>query len=312
MTFAYNKSEAVHKAATGYTDALIPVVEAPVYDHDLGFITINSFLKGYEVTKEPRYREVALRAADSLATLFNPTVGTLLSWPRHVNDYGGHNTIMDNMMNLELLFWAAREMKSERVKSEKLYHVALSHAETTMKNHFRKDGSCYHIAVYDTLTGKFIKGVTHQGYADNSMWSRGQAWAIYGYTMVYRYTHDQRFLDFAQKVTDIYLKRLKETSDDWIPYWDMDAPRPCPKDVSAACVVASALLELDQYAPSKGYREAAINMLRDISTDRYQSRDKNVSFLLHSTGHHPAGSEKDASIVYADYYYIEALMRLNR
>ena len=312
MTFAYNKSEAVHKAATGYTDALIPVVEAPVYDHDLGFITINSFLKGYEVTKEPRYREVALRAADSLATLFNPTVGTLLSWPRHVKDYGGHNTIMDNMMNLELLFWAAREMKSERVKSEKLYHVAMSHAETTMKNHFRKDGSCYHIAVYDTLTGKFIKGVTHQGYADNSMWSRGQAWAIYGYTMVYRYTHDQRFLDFAQKVTDIYLKRLKETSDDWIPYWDMDAPRPCPKDVSAACVVASALLELDQYAPSKGYREAAINMLRDISTDRYQSRDKNVSFLLHSTGHHPAGSEIDASIIYADYYYIEALMRLNR
>ena len=181
------------------------------------------------------------------------------------------------------------------------------------------------------------------------MWSRGQSWAIYGYTMVYRYTHDQRYLDFAQKVTDIYLKRLRETSDDWIPYWDMDIPEigqlknlqldncngqegNCEivnskilegssvplgravklKDVSAACVVASALLELDQYVPSKGYREAAINMLRDLSTDRYQSRDKNVSFLLHSTGHHPAGSEIDASIIYADYYYIEALMRLNQ
>ena len=315
MTFAYNKSEAVHKAATGYTDALIPVVEAPVYDHDLGFITINSFLKGYEVTKEPRYREVALRAADSLATLFNPTVGTILSWPRHVKDYGGHNTIMDNMMNLELLFWASDNGGSQRLKD-----MAIKHAETTMKNHFRKDGSCYHVAVYDTLTGKFIKGVTHQGYSDQSMWSRGQAWAIYGYTMVYRYTRDQRFLDFAQKVTDIYLKRLKETSDDLVPFWDMDDPEivncksvNCKlKDVSAACVVASALLELDQYAPSKGYREAAINMLRDLSTDRYQSRDKNVSFLLHSTGHHPAGSEIDASIVYADYYYIEALMRLNR
>ena len=115
-------------------------------------------------------------------------------------------------------------MKSERVKSEKLYHVALSHAETTMKHHFREDGSCYHVAVYDTLDGHFIKGVTHQGYADSSMWSRGQSWAIYGYTMVYRYTHDQRFLDFAQKVTDIYLKRLRETSDDWVPYWDMDIP----------------------------------------------------------------------------------------
>jgi hypothetical protein len=365
MTFAYNKSEAVQKAAKGYTDALIPVVEAPVYDHDLGFITINSFLKGYEVTKEPRYREVALRAADSLATLFNPTVGTILSWPRHVKDYGGHNTIMDNMMNLELLFWASKERPTpspsrnggELQSSGKqndgnapaslplrgdlegsLYDIAVRHAETTMKNHFREDGSCYHVAVYDTLTGKFIKGVTHQGYSDNSMWSRGQSWAIYGYTMVYRYTHDQRFLDFAQKVTDIYLKRLRETSDDWVPYWDMDIPEigqlknlqldncngqegNCEivnsqivklKDVSAACVVASALLELDKYVPSKGYREAAINMLRDLSTDRYQSRDKNVSFLLHSTGHHPAGSEIDASIIYADYYYIEALMRLNR
>ena len=325
--------EKLKEVAEGYTEALIPVVEAPVYDHDLGFITINSFLKGYEVTKNDRYREVALRAADSLATLFNPTVGTILSWPRHVKDYGGHNTIMDNMMNLELLFWAAGEMNNERVKSEKLYHVALSHAETTMKHHFREDGSCYHVAVYDTLDGHFIKGVTHQGYADSSMWSRGQAWAIYGYTMVYRYTHDQRFLDFAQKVTDIYLKRLRETSDDWVPYWDMDIPEVKNeqttrqlvnsftrqllglKDASAACVVASALLELYQYVGGEKattYREAAINMLIDLSTDRYQSRDRNVAFLMHSTGHHPAGSEIDASIIYADYYYIEALSRYNK
>ncbi len=339
MDFAYNKSEAVQKAATGYTDALIPVVEAPVYDHDLGFITINSFLKGYEVTKDSRYREVALRAADSLATLFNPTVGTILSWPRHVKDYGGHNTIMDNMMNLELLFWASLtpnpspkgegEIVNGKSVNSKWYDIAVQHAETTMKNHFRKDGSCYHVAVYDTLTGKFIKGVTHQGYADNSMWSRGQSWAIYGYTMVYRFTKDQRFLDFAQKVTDIYLKRLQETSDDWVPYWDMDIPEiknekrkekngeivNCKlKDASAACVVASALLELCQYVGGEKattYREAAINMLRDLSTDRFQSRDKNVSFLLHSTGHHPAGSEIDASIIYADYYYLEALLKLN-
>ena len=324
MTFAYNKSEAVQKAATGYTDALIPVIQSPVYDHDLGFITINSMLKGYEVTKDSRYREVALRAADSLATLFNPTVGTILSWPRHVKDYGGHNTIMDNMMNLELLFWAGRDS------------IAVRHAETTMKNHFRKDGSCYHVAVYDTLDGHFIKGVTHQGYSDDSMWSRGQAWAIYGYTMVYRYTRDQRFLDFAQKVTDIYLKRLKETSNDWVPYWDMDIPEIGQlknlqldnynsrednreivqlKDASAACVVASALLELCQYVGGEKattYREAAINILRDLSTDRYLSRDRNVAFLLHSTGHHPAGNEIDASIIYADYYYLEALLRLNQ
>ena len=309
MDYAYLKDETVREAAEGYTEAIVPIINSPVYDHDLGFITINSFLKGYEVTRNERYMQLALQAADSLATLFNDKVGTILSWPRHVKDYGGHNTIMDNMMNLELLFWA-----SQNGGSQQLRDIAIKHAETTMKNHFRPDGSCYHVAVYDTLDGHFIKGVTHQGYSDESMWSRGQSWAIYGYTMVYRYTKDQRFLDFAQKVTDIYLKRLKKTSDDMVPIWDMDAPvGQREKDASAACVVASALLELCKYVDAekgKTYREAAISMLRDLSTERYQSRSKNVSFLMHSTGHHPAGSEIDASIIYADYYYLEALCKL--
>ena len=351
--------DSLRKIAEGYTDAIAPIIDTPVYDHDLGFITINSFLKGYEATGNDRYKKLALRAADSLATLFNPTVGTILSWPRHVKDYGGHNTIMDNMMNLELLFWASQEKRKEKREEEKneivngklsngkLYDIAVRHAETTMKNHFRKDGSCYHVAVYDTLDGHFIKGVTHQGYADSSMWSRGQSWAIYGYTMVYRFTKDKRFLSFAQKVTDIYLKRLKETSDDWVPFWDMDFVvdndemknekrkekneivncklSNCKfKDASAACVVASALLELCQYDVSgeremvngksvnSKYYEAAISMLRDLSTDRYQSRSRNVACLMHSTGHYPAGSEIDASIIYADYYYLEALLRLSR
>ncbi len=310
MDYSVSGDSVVLKDAEGYTQALIPIVESPVYDHDLGFITINSFMKGYEATGNNRYREVALRAADSLATLFNPTVGTILSWPRHVKDYGGHNTIMDNMMNLELLFWAAENGGNQRLKD-----IAIKHAETTMQHHFRPDGSCYHVAVYDTLDGHFIKGVTHQGYADNSMWSRGQSWAVYGYTMVYRFTKDKRFLDHVKKVTDIYLKRLKETSDDWVPVWDMDDPRglAAPKDASAACVVASALLELSQYVDAEKrteYLSAAENMLRDLSTDRYQSRDRNVAFLMHSTGHHPAASEIDASIVYADYYYLEALQKL--
>ena len=318
--------DSLRKVAEGYTDAIVPIINSPVYDHDLGFITINSFLKGYEVTKNERYKQLALQAADSLATLYNNKVGTILSWPRHVKDYGGHNTIMDNMMNLELLFWASQENDELRIKNDELFDIAVRHAETTMKNHFRPDGSCYHVAVYDTLDGHFIKGVTHQGYSDSSLWSRGQSWAIYGYTMVYRYTRDQRFLDHAQKVTDIYLKRLKETSDDMVPIWDMDDPRgtAAPKDVSAACVVASALLELCQYDVSgereivngkslnRQYYEAAISMLRDLSTDRYQSRSRNVSFLMHSTGNHPAGSEIDASIIYADYYYLEALLRLLR
>ena len=300
------------KVAAGYTEVLKPLAYQPAYDHDLGFIIINSFLKGYEQTHNEEYKTIALAAADTLATLFNPTVGTMLSWPRHVKDYGGHNTIMDNMINLELLLWAADNGGSPRLRD-----IAVKHAETTMENHFRPDGSCYHVAVYDTLTGDFIKGVTHQGYADWSMWSRGQSWAIYGYTMVYRYTHDKRFLDFAQKVTDIYLKRLGETSDDWVPLWDMDDPRgtEAPKDASAACVVASALLDLCQYVEvekAETYRAAAEHMLTDLSTERYQSRDKNVAFLMHSTGHHPAGSEIDACIVYADYYYIEALLKYKK
>ena len=278
----------------------------------MGFLTINSFLKGYEQTGNETYKQTALVAADTLATLFNPTVGTILSWPRHVKDYGGHNTIMDNMINLELLFWA-----SQNGGSKHLSDIAVQHAETTMNHHFREDGSSYHVAIYDTLDGHFIKGMTHQGYSDQSMWSRGQSWAIYGYTMVYRYTKDNRFLDFAQKVTDIYLKRLQETSDDWVPLWDMDDPRgvAAPKDASAACIVASALLELCQYTDnkkSKEYYSAAENMLRDLSSERYQSRKDNVAFLRHSTGHHPGGSEIDASIIYADYYYIEALLRLKK
>ena len=309
MDYGFSKNERVLNAAKGYTESLAFLANQSAYDHDLGFLVINSFLKGYEQTQDPEYKRIALACADTLATLFNPTVGTILSWPRHVKDYGGHNTIMDNMINLELLFWAA-----ENGGTKSLRDIAIKHAETTMKNHFRPDGSCYHVAVYDTLGGHFIKGMTHQGYSDSSMWSRGQSWAIYGYTMVYRFTKDKRFLDFAQKVTDIYLKRLHETSNDWVPIWDMDDPRgkDAPKDASAACVVSSALLELCQYVDAekgKTYREAAEKMLVDLSSDNYQSRDNNVAFLMHSTGHHPAGSEIDASIIYADYYYLEALLR---
>ena len=311
MDYAYTGNKSVRKAAEGYTESLAYLSARPAYDHDLGFIIINSFMKGYEQTKDETYKKVILDAADTLATLFNPKAGTMLSWPRHIKDYHGHNTIMDNMINLELLFWAAQNGGNKLLKD-----LAVSHAVTTMRNHFRNDGSCYHVAVYDTLTGQFLRGQTHQGLADYSMWSRGQSWAIYGYTMVYRYTKDKLFLDFAQKVTDIYLKRLKETSNDWIPLWDMDDLRPdAPKDASAACVVASALLDLSDYVGGfKGefYRDAAIRMLTDLSTDKYQSGKRNVAFLMHSTGHHPAGSEIDASIIYADYYYIEALLKLNK
>lgn len=309
MDYSLTRDTAVMEAAKGFTSSLTHIAYEPVYDHDIGFLMFCSFGKGYEQTHSPEYKRIILASADSLATLFNPIVGTILSWPRNIKLFGGHNTIMDNMMNLDMMFWAAKNGGNPL-----LYDLAVTHAITTMRHHFRPDGSCYHVAVYDTLTGDFIHGVTHQGYADSSMWARGQSWAIYGYTMVYRWTHNKVFLDFAQKVTDVYIKRLLETSDDLIPLWDMDDPdTKAPKDVSAACVVADALLELSKYVEGDKaveYRNFAINTLAQLSTDKYQSGKRNVSFLLHSTGHHPAGSEIDASIIYADYYYLEALIRL--
>lgn len=301
------KNHAIH-----YTELLKPLTTLPAYDHDLGFQLFCSYGNAYRLTGKEEYKQIVLNAADTLATLFNPKVGTILSWPREVEPNNWpHNTIMDNMMNLEMLYWAAKNGGDE-----KLYDIATKHAETTMKHQFREDGGNYHVAVYDTVSGNFIKGVTHQGYADSTLWARGQAWAIYGYTMVYRETRDKEFLRFAEKVTDLYLSRLPK--GEYVPFWDFDAPNIPnePRDASAAAIVSSALLELSQIEDDKNkadeYKAAAINMLIELSSDKYQSGDSASSFLLHSTGHWPNGSEINASINYADYYYIEALVRYKR
>ena len=305
-----NKNEWL-KSANKFTEYLKPLSVTPALDHDLGFQVFNSYGNGYRLTKNPEYKSVILKTADTLATLFNPNVGTILSWPREVPnmEWPQHNTIMDNMINLELLFWA-----SKNGGDKSLYDMAVSHANVTMENHFRADYTSYHVVVYDKETGEKIKGVTHQGYNDESMWSRGQSWAIYGYVMVYRETKDSKFLDFAQKVAQVYLDRLPK---DLIPYWDFDIKTTTntPKDASAATVVASALLELSTYTKdnklAKEYVDKAEEMLKELS-DNYQSKEKNTSLLLHSTGHMPAGSEIDYSIIYADYYYVEALLRLKK
>lgn len=302
--------ENIRREAEKYTASLEFLSKTPAFDHDLGFLMFCSYGNGYRLTKDPRFKQVILDTADTLATLYNPNVGTILSWPRNVTMLGGHNTIMDNMINLEMLFWASKNGGDHR-----LYDIAVKHAETTMENHFRPDYSCYHVAVYDPETGAFIKGVTHQGYADDSMWARGQAWAIYGYTMVYRETHDPKFLDFACKVADVYLERLPEGES--VPYWDFNDPSipDAPYDASAASVVASALLELQEYCDSAhkaNYRNHAVRMLAELSSDKFRSGDRRPSFLDHSVGHKPAGSEIDASIIYADYYYLEALLRLKK
>ena len=308
--YEYTKDKQVLEEAENFTHSLKFLSHIPAYDHDLGFLVFCSYGNGYRLTKNPAYKQVILDTADTLATLFNPIVGTILSWPREVEPRNWpHNTIMDNMINLEMLFWAAKNGGNPY-----LYDIAVSHADKTMKSQFRPDYTSYHVAVYDTITGNLIKGVTHQGYADSTMWARGQAWAIYGYTVVYRETKDPKYLDFAQKVTDVYLDRLPE---DKVPYWDFDDPSipNAPRDASAGAVVASALLELSTYllnGTGKRYKDAAIEMLTSLSSDSYQSGESKPSFLLHSVGHWPNHSEIDASIIYADYYYIEALLRLKR
>ncbi len=305
-------SKTLLNEATRFSAALQPLSEQHAIDHDLGFQIFNSYGNGYRLTGNAKFKAIILKAADTLATLFNPKVGTILSWPRAVPhmQWPQHNTIIDNMINLEMLFWA-----SKNGGSRKLYNIALSHAKVTMANHFRPDYSAYHAVIYDRETGKKIKGLTHQGYADSSMWARGQSWAIYGYTMCFRETGYLPFLDFAEKVTDVYLDKLPA---DQVPYWDFNDPAipDAPKDASAAAVVASGLLELSTLVKDKEkaqkYRKAAEQMLASLSSPAYQSKDKNTAFLLHSTGHKPNGSEIDTSIIYADYYYIEALLRLKK
>lgn len=306
--YEYTGDERLEHEADAYTRPLSIVAEGPAYDHDIGFITLCSFGNGYRLTGNEYYRQVLLDAANSLAGLFNPAVGTILSWPRNVEWLGGHNTILDNMMNLELLFWASGQTGDDRYAA-----IARTHADTTMKYNFREDGTSYHVAVYDPESGRHLRSCTHQGYADDSMWARGQAWSIYGYTMCYRFTHERRYLDFACKVADAYLLRLPE---DAVPYWDFDDPAipDAPRDASAAAIVSSALIELSGYAEAETgarYLEAARKMLRTLDAD-YRGGEACTAFLRHSTGHRPAGTEIDYSIIYADYYYIEALLRLKR
>ncbi|GAF01980.1 glycoside hydrolase family 88 protein [Saccharicrinis fermentans] len=313
LWYAYETSgdQEILNYAEKFTEPLKGVLDVPVDNHDLGFMLYCSFGNGYRLTKNKDYHDFLLVAADSLATLYNPKVGTILSWPVMVEKMNWpHNTIIDNMINLELLFWASKNGGGQH-----LYDIADTHAKTCMTTLIRPDYTTYHVAVFDTTDGHFIKGVTHQGYADDSQWARGQGWGIYGYAMCYRETGNEDFLTTSQKLADVLLERLPE---DGIPYWDFDDPEipNAPKDASAAAVAASGMLELSQLVKSKAlqqkYFNAAVEMLTNLSNENYLSRDINQAMLLHSTGHKPNNSEIDVSIIYADYYYLEALLRLKK
>lgn len=276
--------------------------------HDLGFMIGDSFGKAYQLTGEQSYRDVMIQAARTLITRFSPKVGCIRSWDHNAKVWK-YPVIIDNMMNLEMLFETTK-----LTGDSTFYKIAVSHANTTMKHHFRDDYSSFHVVDYDPETGAVRMRVTHQGYSDDSFWSRGQGWALYGYTMCYRYTHDKRYLAQAQGVAK-FLLSLKNMPEDGIFYWDMKDPSipNVPRDASAAALVASALYELQGYVDAdqaKTYKAFADKIV-DSLIDHYQAPVGTTQgfLLLHSTGHKPGNSEIDVPLNYADYYYLEALRR---
>ena len=275
--------------------------------HDMGFKMMSSFGQGYRITRDSAYRDILIQSAKTLTTRFNEKVGALRSWD-HNRDKWQFPVIIDNMLNLELLFWA-----SKQTGDQLYYNIAVKHAETTLANHFRADNSSYHVVDYDTITGAVLHKNTHQGFSDESAWSRGQAWGLYGFTMCYRETGIVSFLYQAEKIADFILKHPNLPADK-IPYWDFDAPATPsrPRDVSAAAITASALYELAQFVPDKKefYISSAEQILISLNSVYSSKPGENMGFLLgHSTGSFPHNSEIDVPINYADYYYVEALLR---
>lgn len=290
-------------------------------NHDIGFMMFCSYGNAKRLADKPEYKDILITSARSLLTRYRPGAGIIQSWNSRKNVGWDCPVIIDNMMNLELLF-EATQMSGD----SSFWKVAVSHADQTIKNHYRDDMSSYHVVDYDTLTGAIRGRYTSQGYADESAWSRGQAWGLYGYTLCYRYTGDKKYLDQAEKITS-YIFNHKNLPSDLIPYWDYDAPtNPAdgtypvlptgnvePRDASAAAVTASALYELSTYSQKneKKYKKLADKILTSLSSAAYRAPiGENGNFILmHSTGSIPHKSEIDMPLVYADYYFLEALKR---
>lgn len=304
--YDYTKDKKWLELAKKYTDD-IKNEQFNTTTHDLGFMIFGPFGNGYRSIKDNAYRSIIIQAAKSLSTRFNAKSGVIKSWD-HNGDKWKFPVIIDNMMNLELLFEATKF-----TGDSSFYKIAVKHANTTLKNHFRPDFSSWHVIDYDTLSGNVRNKVTAQGYSNESAWARGQAWGLYGYTLCYRYTKNPAYLAQADGIASFILNS-KITPEDGIPYWDYNDPLipNTSRDASAAAITASALYELAGYSKdAKKYRAAADKILASLSTPAYTSkRGANYGFILeHSTGHRPAKSEIDVPINYADYYYIEALLR---
>ncbi|MFA3791985.1 glycoside hydrolase family 88 protein [Aliiglaciecola sp. SL4] len=306
--YEHNKDASWLKTAKTWTDAL-EKMQFNRKTHDIGFIMNNSFGNGLRLVGDKAYEPVLVSSAKTLMERFNSTIGATYSWSFGAWEFP---VIIDNMMNLELLFNASL------LSGDKTYYdAAVSHATVTMKHHFRPDYSSYHLVDYSRDTGLPVGKQTFQGIADDSSWSRGQAWGAYGYTMVYRYTKDEKFLQHAQNIVN-YVLTHKNMPEDLVPYFDYDAPDDPSiinyRDSSAASLLASALLELSNYVEkneAQRYQKAAVKMLRSLASPAYlASEGENGHFLLkQATGHYPRGLDLDASLNYGDYYYLEALTR---
>jgi hypothetical protein len=278
--------------------------------HDMGFKIYSSFGAGFRLTKNADYKNVIIESAKTLSKRFNENAGVLRSWD-HSKQKWDFPVIIDNMMNLELLFAATR-----LTGDSSFYRIAVRHANTTMKNHYRADYSSYHVVDYDsTVAGKINNKTTHQGFSNESAWSRGQAWGLYGYTMCYRETKNKTYLDHADKIAAFILHH-PNLPKDMLPYWDFNAPNIPnePRDASAAAIMASSLYELSLYSKNgKEYKKAADKIMESLTKYYRAPIGQSKGFiLLHSTGSKASNSEVDVPLNYADYYYIEALLRMKK
>ena len=305
--YEYTGDEKIKELALKYQAGLEPL-RFRKDDHDIGFQLMCSYGNCLRLTEDQTCVPVLIDGANSLASRFDPEVGCTRSW-----SFGKWSfpVIVDNMMNMELLLKAA-----ELGGSDSLKNVALAHARTTMKNHFRDDKSCFHLVDYNPETGEVVGKQTVQGLADDSAWARGQAWGLYGFTMVYRFCKEQDILDHAIAIAEYLLPRLPE---DGVPFWDYDSAE-IPNDVrdaSAAAIMASGLIELSQYVDAEKaerYLATVEKMLRTLASEEYLCAEgEDYGFLLkHSTGNKNTDSEVDVPLTYADYYFLEALIRWSR
>lgn len=306
-----NNSPEVLRYAKMFTDR----IEREKYttnNHDVGFMLYCSFGNGLRLTGEERYKEVLLTGARSLATRYKDNIGLIRSWDFN-RDKWQYPVIIDNMMNLELLLWAADYSGDTQLKK-----MAISHADKTMEHHFRPDYSSYHVISYDTISGLPHAKHTHQGLSHESAWSRGQAWGLYGYTYMYRETKDEKYLEHAKNIAN-YMIHHPNMPKDYIPYWDYDSPEipNTSRDASAACIMASVLIELSDLVDKnlgKEYMDVAETQIRTLASPEYTANlGENGCFILkNSVGAYLFKSEVDVPLTYADYYYLEALMRLKK